>query len=132
MPMYCYKNDVNGQMIERSFPMKRIPRFLTVKGVKFKRDRQSEWNKDMPGNWPQMSVALGVNPNRIGEMTEYLKKKGVHANFDAESGDCEVTSDGHRNAVMDARGMIDFDAGYGQHCEQINDKDTACVSNCFD
>jgi hypothetical protein len=62
--------------------------------------------------WPKVSEALGVHPKQIPSMQAYLKKHGINAKF-RRDGKCVVGSQAEQNRIMRARGMFNYDAGYG-------------------
>lgn len=70
-----------------------------------------------PRDW--RSVAMGVMPSQVKEANAELRNAGISSSayYDG-SGDLVVEGRdrGVRNAVMNLRGIIDRDAGYGDHC----------------
>ena len=118
MPTYCFTNG-DGETIERSFPMDRIPRRIHIGKVVYQRDLRKEHSHMRSGKaWPQTSCALGVDRSQVKDAEKTLFEAGVPTQFDAR-GDAILTSRTHRNKVMNAMGMGDRDAGYGDRAPDV-------------
>jgi hypothetical protein len=113
VPLYCYRLE-DGRIVLRNCPVGKAPKVINHNGFKGERDIVAEHQNhmDTPGNWPMHSDALGVNPDQIPEAVKQLAEAGVHAEFNAE-GQMKIESRQHRNRVLEASGMFDRDAGYG-------------------
>ena len=70
------------------------------------------------GLWvkPFHSTALGVQPHQIEEARDYLRQRGIYAEFDAE-GRCIVTSDKQYHRIATACGIKSGRDGYRPLCD---------------
>lgn len=115
MPNYLFTNSRTGETIERTFPVADHPKAIRHKGKKYRINVAAQiagTKKTTGGRWPIESDALGVTPSQIPEMKAHLERHGVKADFDPKTGCCIVRNNGHRNALMKARGFVDT-KGYG-------------------
>lgn len=63
-------------------------------------------------NWPQTSVAMGVQPEQREEATKDARSRGVPTEFNLQ-GDAVFTSRAHRRDFLKAYHAHDHDGGYG-------------------
>ena len=65
--------------------------------------------------WPMNSLGLGVHPSQVTEFNTAYAKAGITGARQLPNGECELSCNSARNAVLKLRGIQDNDAGYGQH-----------------
>ena len=107
MARYCYRN--GRDMVERIFPASSIPEEIEVRGRTYKRSRRDEWEEQtIPQTlgWPMECVASGVHPSQRQELADYLKKKGVPTEVNAD-GNPIYRDAQHRKKALKARGFYD-------------------------
>lgn len=105
---------------ERVFPCGKAPTFIRVNGRRCLRDIPAEWarRKDITGNWPMKSDALGVLDSQVDEAAKHLADHGVPTEFTKDgTGRCIVESRQHRNKIMEVLHIHDRDAGYGDRAK---------------
>lgn len=121
MPIYCFRVKETGEPVNVTMSWseycKKVKHGDTLKlddGRMAIRDFNSEWNnrKGKIAGWPMESDAAGVDPSQIGEAQQELAAKGVHADFNRNTGAIVFESRGHRNKCLRALGMHDRSAGY--------------------
>lgn len=112
MPMYCYRSQATGEVVEEVYPMGKAPRRIEREGVHFDRDIAAEQcgratvSKSL---WPKVSHAMGCAPDQIEEFKQYDKQHGVTGCEYLPNGDMKVTKDGRRQWLK-AHGYIDRSA----------------------
>jgi hypothetical protein len=81
---------------------------------RMERDYAAEYSgrKRYPGNWPQMSDAMGVPSFQEKEFFEATEKAGCPTL--CKNGQAVIESNEHRNRLMEFCGMHDMDACYRQ------------------
>lgn len=79
-------------------------------------------NTSISANWNKPCSALHVNPEEMADVQAVYAKAGVDCEHD-KRGDAILTSRGHRNQVLAARGMFDRDAGYGDRTPTTSSSD---------
>ena len=62
---------------------------------------------------PLESVSSGCHPNQVQEFNQFYKQQGITGALHKKDGTCVFESRQARNQVLEARGMRDQDAGYG-------------------
>ena len=120
MPTYCYRREGSGKLVEIIMSISEMERrqkrgrIVLSDGVGAIRDVSAEHGhfRDTPGNWPMKSVAMGVNPQGIGQARQNLKKMGVEVEFERD-GRMKLNNLADRKRVCEAMGVHDKDAGYG-------------------
>lgn len=65
--------------------------------------------------WPMYSCALGSLPKSRDKHREFHAKHGLPPPEYDSAGNLKIESRQHRNAILKARRLTDFDAGYGDH-----------------
>ncbi len=114
MPTYCFRLP-SGEVIDSTHPMSNIPKKIVVDGKVAVRDFMSE-QPGVIGTSRTHRVPrddLGVHPSQVGELNALLKRRGCkQADFD-EFGSCIPDDKAHVNAICEATGRFDQDAGYG-------------------
>ena len=68
--------------------------------------------RNTAGTWPMHSWAAGVHPSQRKEAYDESVRVGVPTQFDA-NGDAIFTSRKHRKDYCKAKGLCDWNAGYG-------------------
>ncbi len=63
---------------------------------------------------PRESVAAGCNSTQVADFNEFYRERGITGAYHREDGTLLVDSNGAMNKVLQARGLYDRDAGYGQ------------------
>lgn len=71
---------------------------------------------------PRESVAAGCHSNQVKDFNEFYKERGISGAYHREDGTLLVDSNGAMNAVLEARGLYDRDAGYGQFAGNAKDE----------
>jgi len=66
-----------------------------------------------PQNWPMKSDAAGCLVHEIPKRMEQLRRRGVRCEFDPRTGEAIFDNASHRKQVLQAMGMYDRNAGYG-------------------
>ena len=61
------------------------------------------------------SRATSVHKDQAAEYNEWAQSHGISGVRWDDKGDCYFSSRGARNEVMRRRGLMDMDAGYGDH-----------------
>lgn len=115
MPIYCFKREDDGKIVEASYSMgEQIPRFIVIgDGVKADRCFQAEAiNGYNAGNWPMKSDSAGVAPSQIKEAYARSVKAGVPTEF-TKDGRAVLKNREHRKRYLASIGMHDNDGGYG-------------------
>jgi len=119
MPLYEFKREDNGEVVERFFQSwRKAPRVLTAKndpnralpeGVTAKRilsgglkDRHGRGSQPLYGKWPIHSDALAYHPNQV---TRKLKEH-IGADIDPD-GRPILENPQHRRKVLKAVGAVD-------------------------
>lgn len=120
MPVYCYthrdSDDNVTSLVERIYSVHDDrPKTIMHNGIRHTRDIRCEHGdyRQVCGNWPLKSDALGCHPDQIPEMQQAYAKQGVDVNFDKDTGQAILRDRSHRRDVMRVAGIHDRDAGYG-------------------
>lgn len=124
VPMYTFLHEKSGDVIEAPYPIRKGPprrirrngrTYVHAIGLDHARFRNT------PGCWPMTTTGIdGVNPKQCGEMNEKLIAAGIApcANRD---GSMTYADNGHRNKVLEFRGLIDRDGCYRQRTRQVKE-----------
>lgn len=115
MPTYCYTTEDGERTVERVFKMGKAPRKVFLKGGAWAfRDLRAEHGgfKDTPGNWPMVSIGLGVQPSQVAEGNKAARAMGLKTRYLAD-GRLEIPNRTERNRHLKVMGAHDRDAGYG-------------------
>ena len=124
MGVYCYRNSVTNEIIDRTYDHNAIPEKIMIDGVKWERDYASQWQAQAvtpPACYPMKSQSMGCNPCQIKEYEKFCNDHGVNTHYDSR-GRAEFRSKAHRKAHCELMGATDFDGGFGDPiCEGNKD-----------
>jgi len=97
MPLFRFR-DSSGDVVERVFPPREAPNFVTHEGRKY--TREFGFNTPSSRGWPmQPCYASGVHPSQAQDLRDHFAKHGVRV---------EVNSDGnpiYENAAQRKRAL---------------------------
>ncbi len=113
MPLYCFRNQADGEVVEEVFPIGKAPKRIHREGKHYIRDIAAEHNDRVHvsgGIWPKVSHAAGCHPDQIGEFKEFDKKNGVRGSEYLPNGDVKFASKRSRDRWLKAHGYIDRSA----------------------
>lgn len=114
MPAYCFTTEDDAATVERIFPIGEAPEKVTLDdGREAFRDMGAEMRgfDNTPGNWPQHSDAMGVNPDQREEAYNASVAAGVPTHFDNDG--CAVFENAtHRKRFCESQGFYDRNGGY--------------------
>lgn len=129
MPIYCFKREDNGAIIEQHFAMGKAPKYIEFdvfhavdanqsfeqKRVRANRNIVAEHKKSKPrnaGQWPRESHAFGCATHQAEEFTKRTAAMGVPTEFSKETGCAVITSVSHQRKLLRAMDMHNKDAYY--------------------
>lgn len=114
MPTYCFTSE-DGTFVHKVFTVAGRPATVTEGDKLFFRNVICEHSRISSANpWPQKSCALGVGVDQIDSAEKASFEAGVPLTFDRKTGDANIQSNQHRNAVLESMKFHDLDAGYSQ------------------
>lgn len=107
MPLYTYSSKDRSMSVTRFFPIGTNPRKVRHKGRTLYHDIAGDQrgHRATPGNWPKLSVALGVDPTQCLEAEKQAAELGIPTDFDRESGDAVIRSEKHLRKLAKALGF---------------------------
>lgn len=120
MPQYIYKDVRTGERVDLTMTIQEMSRRQKNGGFVYEKDRVLERDyaaehggfKHKPGSWPMLSDACGVHTSQIGEARAEAIKRGVPTEF-AKDGRAILTSQAHRKAYCESRGLYDRNGSFG-------------------
>jgi hypothetical protein len=123
MARYSYETD-DGDVIEESFAMGEAPCMIRLPdgrvarknlshdyGTPLEKKQRSARRLDV-NTYPQKAYSIAVDPSQAKSANELLVSRGAKPCFN-DMGVPEIADRADRNAHCKARGIADFDAGYG-------------------
>lgn len=114
MSVFCFAN-ADGEVVERHYPMGQCPKRIQIRGVRYKRSREDEWNESSAQSgdpWAgHRSTALGVHPDQVKQAEKFHFDNGVPTKFDS-NGEAIITSSKHQQDVCRLRGFFNKDANW--------------------
>ena len=120
MPVYFYRRTDNDELIEvvmtadeMLLRQNKDSVIILDDGVKAVRDIAAQYDgrRDVPGNYPMLSDALGCHPDQRSQFTELSKEAGCETHFTSD-GRAILESKGHRRSYAESRGLYDRNGGY--------------------
>ncbi len=121
MARFVYIND-DDKVLELFYPCGEAPQTVTQDGVEYRRDYSMRQGASSDSMWPMNSAAAGVHPAQISEAMAHAEANGVPTSFTAD-GDAILTDKAHRKAYLNACGLHDRNAGYGDPTPKFKDSD---------
>lgn len=110
MPMYCFRNQADGEVIERVYPIGKAPRRVRCNGKHYVRDIAAEHGQRSHvacSLWPKTSLAAGCHPDQIPEFKQHDREHGVTGITYTPDGDVQYASAKSKRDWLRAHGMID-------------------------
>ena len=118
MVTYCFVTD-DGETTERHYSSipKNPPKRVKIGNKWAHRDFSREQGGVSGGKacWPRKSLALGCSPDEVKEYEKWERELGVPTRHCPDTGDAIIESRDHQNRLMKARGLRNWDAGYGDY-----------------
>lgn len=120
MPMYEFVRDSSGEVIQLMLSFSEFDR--RVKDGRIKLDdgemasyswEQHKLTSTVPSNYPMVCTAAGVHPDQVKEHMDHLRKMGCGQVNHTKDGDLIFESKGQRKRVLEALGLFDRNASYG-------------------
>ena len=119
MPIYQYRREDTGEIIEMQMSIARMSRrqrkdgrIRLKDGIYAQRIYQSlPHNLDTAGCWPQYSDSMGINPNQTEEAMTADREMGVPSEYD-KRGRIIFRDRAHRKKFCEAHQFYDKDGGY--------------------